>query len=100
MNNRRAFAGKLLGGLAGSFFAGTAFAKNDNKKIEDISSLKPENPTTLVLMGNAKKQSVDGNNLQYVYSNESYQNRVELSVGKDNRLWIKVSDRWCRVSID
>jgi hypothetical protein len=34
------------------------------------------------------------------YSNDQYENRVEMSVGKDNRLWIKVDGKWHRVAIE
>jgi hypothetical protein len=35
-----------------------------------------------------------------VFSNVEYENKVEMSVGKDNRLWVKVNDEWKRVSIE
>ena len=104
MSERRNF---LKGfGLLGAVVGGAAAAKvvveyrvvEEHKKVEDISHLAPDNPTTLVLQGNPKRVEIPACGL--AFTNQEFQNKVNLSVGKDNRLWIKVDDTWMRVSVD
>jgi hypothetical protein len=55
-----------------------------------------------MLQGNPKKKepsALEGSPYS-VFSNVEYENKVEMSVGKDNRLWVKVNDEWKRVSIE
>lgn len=107
MSERRNF---LRGfGLIGAAFSGAAAAKVvvehrvvEEAKKEDISHLAPDNPTTLVLQGNPKPIETTPAPSGYIFmpTNREFQNKVHLSVGKDNRLWIKVGDDWKRVSVE
>ena len=68
------------------------------KEIEDISHLKPEGNQNLVLQGGVTmKNKPPENGLYFFHSNLEYNNKVEMSVGKDNMLWLKVGDEWKRV---
>jgi hypothetical protein len=101
-NERRRFAGKLVGGLFGSFFVGSTLAKCDKPKPnvnESSEGMEPDSKTMLVLQGQNTKPT-GSNSLSYIYSNNQYENRVEMSVGKDNRLWIKVDGKWHRVAVE
>ena len=109
MSDRRNFIRGF--GLFGAVMAGAATAKvvieEKKPEVEDISHLEPDNPTTLVLQGGKKVEKeekvyhdVNGNRLFMIDSNQEYVNKVQLSVGKDDRLWIKVGDDWKRVAID
>lgn len=104
MNERRKFAGKLVGGLFGSFFVGSTLAKSDQPKPNVNKSnegMEPDSKTMLVLQGqNTKNSNQTGSNSIMYYSNDQYENRVEMSVGKDNRLWIRVDGKWHRVAIE
>lgn len=117
-NGRRNFfkgTGKGAG-IAGAFFAGfmapVVIERVKETKIiqqvetpkpepENITHLAPENPTTLVLQGGVKKQEPPplGNGF-YITPNVEYTNKVAISVGKDNRLWIQVDGEWRRVALD
>jgi hypothetical protein len=106
MSERRNF---LRGfGLLGAVIGGAAAAKVvvEHRVVEepkeDISHLAPENPTTLVLQGNPKPAETlaSSNGCVFIPTNREFQNKVHLSVGKDNRLWIKVGDDWKRVSVE
>ena len=111
INNRRNF---LKGtGLLGAFGAGLVApvivervrevhiqAQTPKAPPEDISHLAPENNQHFVLMGNPKPvetPQTTGNGFYIMPTNREYQNQVELSVGKDNMLWLKVGDEWKRV---
>jgi hypothetical protein len=115
MNSRRNFlTGSAKGaGLAGAFFAGfmapTVVERVKEVQVlppkiepENISHLAPESPTTLVLQGGVKKQQEppQGNGFIFAPMNVEYENKVAMSVGKDNRLWIQVDGQWRRVSLD
>jgi hypothetical protein len=107
MNERRSF---LKGaGILGAFLGGVAtpvIIREVEKKTEPVPvdmSMAPENPTTFTLMGNPKpveQPTYSGNGFFITPSNLQYQNQVHLSVGKDDRLWIKVGEDWKRVSVD
>ena len=103
-NERRRFAGKLVGGLFGSFFVGSALAKSDKPKPnvnESSEGMEPDSKMMLVLQGqNTKHNNQTGLNSMLYYSNDQYENRVEMSVGKDNRLWIRVDQKWHRVAVE
>jgi hypothetical protein len=102
MNERRKFAGKLVGGLFGSFFVGSTLAKSDKPKPnvnKGSEGMEPDSKMMLVLQGQNTKPT-GSNSLSYIYSNNQYENRVGMSVGKDNRLWIKVDGKWHRVAIE
>ena len=108
MSDRRKFIRGF--GLFGAVFAGAATAKvvikEKKSEVEDISHLAPEDLTTLILHGQRVKKEekvyhdVYGNRLFMIDSNQEYANKVQLSVGKDDRLWIKVGDQWKRVAVD
>ncbi len=81
--------------------------KNKDTKPEDISHLAPESSSTLML-------TADNRTAEEKYKNNPYKdspfmvggidhketNRVSMSVGKDDRLWIKIGDQWRRVALD
>ena len=105
MSERRKF---LKGfGLLGAVVGGAATAKVvvEHRVVEepkeDISHLAPDNPTTLVLQGHPKPvETASSGPYVLIPTIRDFQNKVHLSVGKDNRLWIKVDDVWKRVSVD
>jgi hypothetical protein len=113
MNSRRNFLtgsakgagifGAFLGGLAAPVIVERVTEKQVPKiEPENISHLAPESPTTLVLQGGVKKQQEppQGNGFIFAPMNVEYENKVAMSVGKDNRLWIQVDGQWRRVSLD
>ena len=107
MNNRREFFRKagVFGALAVAPVATTVAVslQKEEKAAEDISHLQPESPMTFTLMGNPKpveKPTNSGAGLYIAPSHPQYQNQVHLSVGKDDRLWIKVGDSWKRVAVE
>jgi len=114
MNTRRGFLrgagifGTIVGGVAAGkmivekHYQETKYIPAPEQPKQDISHLAPETPTTLMLQGNPKKKepsTLEGSPYS-VFSNVEYENKVEMSVGKDNRLWVKVNDEWKRVSIE
>lgn len=104
MNDRRKFLRGV--GILGAFMGGVAtpvIVQQIEKKSEPVdSALSPEGNTTLVLQGNPKPVESIPTSGGYTFTpiNQGYQNKVEMSVGKDNRLWIKVDNQWRRVAID
>lgn len=109
MSDRRNFIRGF--GLFGAVVAGAATAKvvieEKKPEVEDISHLEPDNPTTLVLQGGKKVEKeekvyhdVNGNRIFMLHSNPEFKNKVHLSVGKDDRLWIKFGDKWHRVAVE
>ena len=115
INTRRGFLrgaglfGTIVGGVAAGkmivekHYHETKYISAPEKTKEDISHLEPENPTTIVLQGNPKKPETtpyEGNGFLISPMNLEYQNKVEISVGKDDRLWIKVGEEWKRVAIE
>ena len=120
VNVRRSFLKGfgLLGAAAGGFLAAqNSFAntpppspigsptvtERDNGPIEDIAHLAPLGSTTLRLQANNElPKRVEGNGyvvMTGMWPSED-DNKVILSVGKDNRLWIKVDDTWRRVALE
>lgn len=97
-------------GVLGAAVAGVAAVKVTVEEIkkpsEDHSHLAPEPNTTITLTGDNRtpeqKQSsaIPASNGFYITPNSEVTNQVAMAVGKDNRLWIKVEDKWHRVSID
>lgn len=67
---------------------GSTDVSNGNSGItrEAIDHLAPSSNTNLTLMAN----NLSG----------QAQNAVQLSVGKDNRLWAKVDNQWRRVALE
>lgn len=76
--------------------------------VEDISHLAPpENATTIQFTGaygqQPKHQVVSSAYGDSIYINGFTQettHKVSMTVGLDNRLWIKVGDTWKRVAIE
>lgn len=103
VSRRKFFKGAGLAGLFAAGYVGgrvVVEVQEQKKPVEDISHLAPESNQHFVLQGNPKPvqpTSYSGNGFQFVPANNEYQNKVELSVGKDNMLWIKVGDEWKRV---
>jgi len=101
METRRSF---LKGaGILGAFLAGTITYENMKAPAkEDISKLAPETDSTyntLTLSGGYEK-SQDSTCLTGYTGYLNPKNSVAMTVGKDNRLWIKVGDEWKRVAIE
>lgn len=102
VSRRKFFKGAGLVGLFATGYVGgrVVVEMQEKKPVEDISHLAPENNQHFVLMGNPKPNTTDTSKLGdgfYLIPNAEYQNKVEMSVGKDNMLWIKVGDEWKRV---
>lgn len=106
MGDRRNFIRGF--GLFGAVMAGAATAKvvieEKKPEVEDISHLAPDDPSSLVLCGQRKKTEPNPyiiSNAEFdIISNAEFENKVQLSVGKDDRLWIKVNDKWMRVAVE
>jgi hypothetical protein len=103
MNVRRNFLKHF--GLLGAAIGGAASAKivieEEKKSVNDISHLAPDDSPTLVLQGNRKPNPQESQYPGYVLTfPQEYQNEVHLSVGKDNRLWIKSDNVWKIISVD
>lgn len=104
--------GSVLGGMAATkvvienHYHETKQVSVDPPK-EDISHLAPlDSVQTLQLqvnndppeMNERSRLTSDGG--FYFTPTPQYTNKVAMSVGKDNRLWIKVGDEWKRVSLE
>ena len=125
MNARRGFLKNL--GLFGAAVAGASAAAANNIARpaetvgEKIDHLAPNNTTLEFQATNREVMRIDGNgnlgigttspyaNLSVESSSGFYfvtppapseMNKVELSVGKDNRLWTKVDGQWKRLAIE
>ena len=76
--------------------------------VEDISHLAPpENATTIQITGAYGEQPqqkifTSSQNETYVFNtlNPVTTHKVTMTVGLDNRLWIKIGDTWKRVAIE
>lgn len=103
----------LVGAFATGFFAPKVIVEVKEKlqqpNVEDIRHLAPLSPTTLMLTADnrtaeekQKENSPMIGNGFYIQPMEHNKetNTVTMSVGKDNRLWIKVDDQWRRVALD
>ena len=103
----------LVGAFAAGFFAPKVVVEVKEKlqqpKIEDIRHLAPLSSTTLMLTADNRtaeeKQKENppmiGNGF-YIQPMEPHKetNKVTMSVGKDNRLWIQVDGQWRIVALD
>jgi hypothetical protein len=94
--------GALVGGAATAKVVVEHRVVEEKKPVEDISHLAPESPNTLILQSNPKRVETPECSNPYVvaFTNQEYQNKVHLSVGKDDRLWIKVGEDWKRVVVE
>jgi len=72
--------------------------------VEDISHLAPpESATTIQIngaYGEKPKPVAFGNGVYIASVNQPTTHSVSMTVGLDNRLWIKVGDTWKRVAIE
>lgn len=120
MNSRRGFFGSMLrmgvGGAAVAAVPATVYVATKELPAtkaspkEDISHLAPpEGAHTLQIMGaygEPKKQeqlfTEDGTRLNsyYIMGNQVHTHSVSMTVGRDNRLWMKVGDEWRRVALE
>lgn len=103
-------------GLLGAVVAGAASyqitVKEQEKEKEDISHLAPLGRQTVSFTGNNEPEqpqnmgtvtTPDGQTYSVSYgtfSNPTPTHQVYMSVGKDNRLWMKVDDKWHRVALE
>jgi hypothetical protein len=101
-------------GLIGGLVAGIGATKltveviEKKKESEDISHLAPSSNTNLMLTAQNKPKKVKPAGItlegQPIYFAESPQldelNKVTLSVGHDDRLWMKIGEKWHRVAIE
>jgi len=108
MNDRRNF---LRGaGIIGAFAVSVASYKqvkemaNEHK---DISHLAPPDKATTIQITGAygekpkAPEPTIGQNMFYINGwNEEVTHRVSMTVGKDNRLWLKIGDKWHRVAVE
>ena len=114
MNARRSFLKNfgLVGAASAVLLAARQYQYQEDKPEltdADIEHLTPENPNHLVLTADnrtseekerARKEKYgDGT---YIFMGNDYQttHQVAMSVGKDNRLWLKIGDKWKRVALD
>ena len=106
MNMRRNF---LKGaGIIGAFALGAASyrqVKEIGEANRDITHLAPpKNAYTLQITGSYDEPKAPASpygpyGIQF-HSNPRVTNSVAMSVGKDDRLWMKIGDEWKRVSIE
>ena len=109
MNDRRNF---LRGaGIIGAFAVSVASYKqvkemaNEHK---DISHLAPPDTATSIQItgtyGEKPKAPVISSMAPHTFYmngwNEQVTHRVSMTVGKDNRLWLKIGDKWHRVAVE
>jgi len=118
--------GGLLGAILGATGGAVAMAQQQPavalppvvEPKEDISHLAPPNSaTSLQIMGSylteeeaqAERMRIGSNGSlgigtsggPYYFSSSARQTHsVSMTVGKDNRLWIKVGDQWQRVALE
>jgi hypothetical protein len=97
----------LLGALATGIATTKVVIEHAEAPKEDHSHLAPEPNTTLTLTGDnrtaeEKQASMPApSNGMYMFTpTPQVTNQVAMAVGKDNRLWLKVDEKWHRVSID
>jgi hypothetical protein len=107
VNSKRSFlrgAGLfgLFAGIGGAAVAESLPAPLPEVK-EDISHLAPTTNKHGVLTLNASytdEQPAQVTNGYMIWSPPKTTHSVEMSVGKDNRLWLKVGDEWHRVALE
>jgi hypothetical protein len=106
--------GSAAGAAANAAIMGTSNVPNHNLAaasepvVEDTSHLAPpENATTIQITGaygeQPKPQVVSSlaSNSYYINGfNQETTHKVSMTVGLDNRLWIKVGDTWKRVALE
>ena len=108
MNDRRNFIRGA--GIIGAFAVGVASYKqvkemaNEHK---DISHLAPPDKATTIQITGAygekpkAPEPTIGQHTFYINGwNQEVTHRVSMTVGKDNRLWLKIGDKWQRVAVE
>lgn len=112
VNTKRSFLrGAGLFGLIsgiGSAAAAESLTASLPEVKEDISHLAPpQNATTIQFTGAYGKQpepqpvsATCGNSFYINGFNQETTHKVCMSVGLDNRLWLKVGDEWRRVALE
>jgi hypothetical protein len=79
------------------------------KSKEDLSHLAPETNTTMTLTADnrtaeekeqERKKLYGDSPYVFVGTNYTETHRVNMSVGKDNRLWLQVNGEWHRVALE
>ncbi len=109
MEQRRNF---LRGaGIIGAFAVGVASyrqVKEMANEHKDISHLAPPDKATTIQITGAydeeSKSPVISSMAPHTFYmngwNEQVTHRVSMTVGKDNRLWMKIGDEWHRVALE
>jgi hypothetical protein len=103
-------------GLLGAVVAGAASyqitVKEQEKEKEDISHLAPLGRNTIAFTADNEPEVpqkittiTTPSGQTYSVSMGSFSNpvpthQVNMSVGKDNRLWMRVEDKWYRVALE
>jgi hypothetical protein len=110
MNQRRNFLKGV--GIASAFVAGVAAYKQVKDIAENSKDIRhlapPDGATTLQINGSyGPPPKVDppqqfGSGSFYLFdpTNRGVTNKVAMTVGKDDRLWIQVGDEWRRVALE
>ena len=111
-SRRKFFSGA---GIIGGLIAGVGAAKltvevvEKKKQTEDISHLAPLGSTNIMLTADNKPEKVkpagitlEGKPFYFAVENKPIEemNKVMLSVGHDDRLWMKIGETWHRVAIE
>lgn len=92
----------LFAGIGGAVVAESLPAPLPEVK-EDISHLAPTTNRHGVLSLNASytdEAPAQATNGYMIWNPPTTTHSVEMAVGKDNRLWIKVDDEWRRVALE
>lgn len=120
MNDRRSFIRGLglVGALAGGFAATritnpgpvvgasdtTSAPSNHGIKAVDSKLAPPDNAHTLQITGSyGAPESVieyEPNTIYFAPTNRTVTHSVSMTVGRDNRLWMKIGDEWKRIAIE
>jgi hypothetical protein len=108
MNDRRNFIRGA--GIIGAFAVGVASYKQVKEMAnehQDISHLAPPDKAATIQITGAygekpkAPEPTMGQQTFYINGwNEEVTHRVSMTVGKDNRLWLKIGDEWHRVAIE
>jgi hypothetical protein len=104
MEQRRNF---LKGaGIIGAFAVGVASyrqVKDMANEHKDISHLAPPKEAITIQINGAygeKPKPQSNGNFIFAPMNPEITHKVSMTVGKDNRLWMKIGDEWHRVAIE
>jgi hypothetical protein len=108
MNARRSFLKNF--GMVSAIGAVALAAKEYQYQVnkpeltdEDIKHLAPVSPMLLTLTADnrtAEEKNVNKPVGNYFFDTTKITHQVSMSVGKDNRLWLRIGDKWKRVALD